>query len=61
MAPLTVLDASALIGALVGEPAGPEVEKLLRGSPSPSISAVNLAEVIEGRGTATVVQNGSDA
>jgi PIN domain nuclease of toxin-antitoxin system len=43
---LTVLDASALLGALQGEPGRPIVEELLRATPPPSISAVNLAEVM---------------
>jgi PIN domain nuclease of toxin-antitoxin system len=33
------------VAALAGEPAGPEVETILRRRPGPSISAVNLAEV----------------
>jgi PIN domain nuclease of toxin-antitoxin system len=44
---VTVLDASALIGALGGQPARPEVEAILRRTPPPSISAVNLAEVVD--------------
>ena len=44
---LTVLDASALVGFLLDEPARAEVEAILRRSPPPSISAVNLAEVID--------------
>jgi PIN domain nuclease of toxin-antitoxin system len=43
---VTVLDASALVGALGNQPARVEVEALLRRRPPPSISAVNLAEVI---------------
>ncbi|MDP8904032.1 MAG: PIN domain-containing protein [Chloroflexota bacterium] len=42
---MTVLDASALLGALHDEPGRPVVENLLRGKPPPSISALNLAEV----------------
>ena len=42
-----VLDASALIGALGGEPSRSEVEELLRRRPPPSISASNLAEVVD--------------
>jgi PIN domain nuclease of toxin-antitoxin system len=33
------------VAALAGEPAGQEVETILRRRPAPSISAVNLAEV----------------
>lgn len=33
------------MAALAGEPAGPEVETILRRRPAPVISAVNLAEV----------------
>jgi len=44
---LTVLDASALVAFLLDEPARAEVEAILRRSPPPSISAVNLAEVID--------------
>jgi PIN domain nuclease of toxin-antitoxin system len=46
-AALTVLDASALVAALAGEPAGEEVDAILRRRPPPSISAVNLAEVVD--------------
>jgi PIN domain nuclease of toxin-antitoxin system len=42
-----VLDAYALIAYLRGEPAGAEVSDLLRRERPPSISAVNLAEVID--------------
>jgi predicted nucleic acid-binding protein len=42
-----VLDAQALIAALVGEPATDEVERILRDPGDPAvISSVNLAEVI---------------
>jgi PIN domain nuclease of toxin-antitoxin system len=44
---VTVLDASALIGALKDEPAKAEVEAILRRRPPPSISATNLAEVVD--------------
>ena len=44
---MTVLDASALIGALGNQPAKSEVEQILRRRPPPSISAVNLGEVID--------------
>jgi PIN domain nuclease of toxin-antitoxin system len=44
---MTVLDASALLAYLRGEQAGLPVEDLLRRRPPPSISAVNLSEVIE--------------
>lgn len=44
---MTVLDASALIGALANEPARVDVEALLRRRPPPSISALNLAEVVD--------------
>jgi PIN domain nuclease of toxin-antitoxin system len=46
-AALTVLDASALVAALVGEPAASEVSAILRRRPPPSISAPNLAEVVD--------------
>lgn len=46
-AALTVLDASALVGALVGEPAAKEAAPILRHRPPPAISAVNLAEAID--------------
>jgi PIN domain nuclease of toxin-antitoxin system len=44
---VTVLDASALVGFFLNEPSHGEVAALLRRRPSPSISAVNLAEVID--------------
>lgn len=44
---MTILDASAIVAFLLDEPAGAQVEELLRGTPAPSISAVNLAEVID--------------
>lgn len=45
---MTVLDASALMAALLGEPARDEVEAILRSKEDlPKISAVNLAEVID--------------
>jgi len=45
---VSVLDAQAVVAALVGEPAAGEVEGLLRGSDGPPrISAVNVAEVID--------------
>lgn len=44
---MTVLDASALVGALGNQPARTEVEALLRRRPPPSVSAVNLAEVVD--------------
>jgi PIN domain nuclease of toxin-antitoxin system len=45
---MTVLDAQAVVAALTGEPAAPEVEALLRDSVDrPSISAINLAEVLD--------------
>jgi PIN domain nuclease of toxin-antitoxin system len=44
---VTVLDASALLGFLLNEPARGEVAELLRRRPPPSVSAVNLAEVID--------------
>lgn len=45
---MTVLDASALIVALLGEPARDEVEAILRSKEDrPKVSAVNLAEVID--------------
>jgi predicted nucleic acid-binding protein len=47
VATLIVLDASALIAALVSEPAAPEVGAILRGGQPPAISAVNLAEVVD--------------
>jgi PIN domain nuclease of toxin-antitoxin system len=42
-----VLDAYALIAVLRGEGAGGEVIGLLRRKPAPSISAANLAEVVD--------------
>ena len=42
-----VLDAYALIAFLRGEEAGAELIGLLRRRPPPSISAVNLAEVVD--------------
>ena len=44
---MTVLDASALVAFMLDEPARTTVEELLRRRPPPSISAVNLAEVID--------------
>ena len=44
---MTVLDASAVLAFLLDEPARGEVGELLRRRPPPSISAVNLAEVID--------------
>lgn len=44
---LTVLDASALVAALLHEPGEALADELLRQQPPPSISAVNLAEVID--------------
>ena len=44
---MTVLDSSALIAYLLDEPARAEVGDLLRKRPPPSISAVNLEEVID--------------
>ena len=46
-AALTVLDASALVAALVGEPAAKELAPILRQRPPPAISAVNLTEAID--------------
>lgn len=47
-APLTLLDAQAVVAALTGEPAAAEVEPLLRDTVDrPRISAVNLAEVLD--------------
>ncbi len=46
---MTVLDASALMAALLGEPARDMVEGILRSKEDrPKISAVNVAEVIDG-------------
>lgn len=44
---LTVLDASAVVAFLLDEPARQPVEAILRGTPAPHISAVNLAETID--------------
>lgn len=44
---LIVLDASAIVAFLRGEPAGGRVEELFRLRPPPVISAVNVAEVID--------------
>jgi PIN domain nuclease of toxin-antitoxin system len=44
---LTVLDASALVAELLGEPARPDVDAILRKPQQTSISAVNLAEVVD--------------
>ena len=44
---MTVLDASALIAFLLDEPAGDPVSEILKRRPPPSISAVNLEEVID--------------
>jgi uncharacterized protein with PIN domain len=45
---VSVLDAQAVVAALVGEPAAGEVEALLRGGDGPPrISAANVAEVID--------------
>ena len=44
---LTVLDASALLGLLLNEPARNEVEALIQRRPPALISAVNLIEVID--------------
>ena len=44
---MTVLDASALIAFVLDEPARAVVADLLRKRPPPSISAVNLEEVID--------------
>lgn len=45
---LTVLDAQAVVAALVGEPAAREVEAFLRDPTSPArISATNLGEVVD--------------
>jgi uncharacterized protein with PIN domain len=45
---VSVLDAQAVIAALVGEPAAGEVEELLRGSDGPPrVSAANVAEIID--------------
>lgn len=42
---MTVLDAYALVAALTGEAAAPEVEAILRSDEPSHVSAVNLAEV----------------
>jgi predicted nucleic acid-binding protein len=47
VATLTVLDASALVAVLAGEPAAEAVERILRGHNAPAIAAVNLAEAID--------------
>jgi PIN domain nuclease of toxin-antitoxin system len=44
---LTVLDASALISLLGGEPAADTVADLIRRRPPASISGANLAEVVD--------------
>ena len=44
---MTVLDASALIALLLNEPARDEVAELFGRRPRPSVSAVNLEEVID--------------
>lgn len=45
---MSVLDAYAIVAAMVGEPAAAEVEALLRDREDPPlISAINLAEVID--------------
>jgi PIN domain nuclease of toxin-antitoxin system len=44
---VTVLDASALVAFLLGEPASQRVEEILRHRPPPVISAVNLSETID--------------
>jgi uncharacterized protein with PIN domain len=45
---VSVLDAQAVIAALVGEPAAGEVEGLLRGSDGPPrVSAANVAEIVD--------------
>ena len=45
---MTVLDASAIIAALLDEPARDEVEELLRaGATAPRVSAVNLGEIVD--------------
>ena len=47
-APLTVLDAQAVVAALTGEPAAAEVEALLRDPASPArITSINLGEVLD--------------
>jgi predicted nucleic acid-binding protein len=46
---VTVLDASALIAAMLGEAARDEVEAILRSKEDrPKVSAVNVAEVVDG-------------
>ncbi len=59
----TVLDASAVIALLLDEPARSEVEALLRHTPPPLISSVNLAEVIDKlvRGRGLDVEEVTDA
>lgn len=45
---MSVLDAQAVVAALVGEPAAGEVEDLLRGSAGPPrVSAANVAEIVD--------------
>ena len=45
---MSILDAQAIVAALVGEPAAGEVEELLRGGDGqPRVSAVNLAEIVD--------------
>jgi ribonuclease VapC len=44
---VTVLDASAVVAVLLGEPAAQEVATILRQRPPPYIAAVNLAEVTD--------------
>ena len=45
---MTVLDAQAIVALLLGEPAAAEVAALFRGpGPSVSISAMNVAEVVD--------------
>ena len=45
---MTVLDASAVIAALVDEPARPDVEAVFRApGAAPKLSAINLGEVID--------------
>jgi uncharacterized protein with PIN domain len=45
---MSVLDAQAIVAALVGEPAAVEVEQLLRGAEGiPRVSAANIAEVVD--------------
>ncbi len=45
---MSVLDAHAIVAALLGEPAAGEVAELLRGADgTPHVSAVNLAQVVD--------------